>query len=46
MVLVTQIYPESSCDVHLTFEKNEENIPEDCFYRIKWNQLNGVRFFL
>ncbi len=42
MVLVTQIHPESSCGPNLAIESKEENIPNDCFYKMKWTHINKV----
>ena len=40
------IYPKStSCGTDMGFEKKEENVPDDCFYKIKWKQLNVVNLF-
>ena len=40
------IYPKSiSCGTDMVFEKKEENVLDDCFYKIKWKQLNVVNLF-
>ena len=40
------IYPKSIfCGTGMGFETREENMPDDCFYKIKWKQLNVVNIF-